>query len=98
MVEDEAGDAQLVEHELSKAGFHFVFKRVDSEHAFMQELNEFRPTVILSDHGLPTFDGFSALVNADSAMVQNEITYRRNMLNLLRKTGELLEERGITLQ
>jgi signal transduction histidine kinase len=61
MVEDEAGDAQLVEHELSKAGFHFVFKRVDSELAFMQELNEFRPTVILSDHGLPTFDGFSAL-------------------------------------
>jgi outer membrane protein len=40
----------------------------------------------------------TALVNADSAVVQNEITYRRNMLNLLRKTGELLEERGITLQ
>jgi hypothetical protein len=31
-------------------------------------------------------------------MVQNEITYRRNILNLLRKTGELLEERGITIQ
>jgi outer membrane protein len=40
----------------------------------------------------------TALVNADSAVVQNEITYRRNILNLLRKTGELLEERGITLQ
>ncbi len=40
----------------------------------------------------------NALVNADSAMVQNEITYRRNLLNLLRKTGELLEERGITIQ
>jgi outer membrane protein TolC len=40
----------------------------------------------------------TALVNADSAVVQNEITYRRNMLNLLRKTGELLEERGIALQ
>ena len=40
----------------------------------------------------------NVLVNADSAMVQNEITYRRNMLNLLRKTGELLEERGITIQ
>jgi outer membrane protein TolC len=40
----------------------------------------------------------TALVNADSTLVQNEITYRRNMLNLLRKTGELLEERGITLQ
>jgi signal transduction histidine kinase len=61
MVEDEAGDAQLVEHELSKAGFNFIFKRVDSETAFMEELNEFRPTVILSDHGLPEFDGFAAL-------------------------------------
>lgn len=40
----------------------------------------------------------TALVNADSTMVQSEITYRRNMLNLLRKTGELLEERGITIQ
>jgi outer membrane protein TolC len=40
----------------------------------------------------------NALVAADSALVQNEITYRRNMLNLLRKTGELLEERGITIQ
>jgi outer membrane protein TolC len=40
----------------------------------------------------------TALVNADSAVVQNEITYRRNMLNLLRKTGELLDERGIALQ
>jgi outer membrane protein TolC len=40
----------------------------------------------------------TALVNADSAVVQNQITYRRNLLNLLRRTGELLEERGITIQ
>jgi len=40
----------------------------------------------------------NALVNADSTVVQNSITYRRNILNLLRKTGELLVERGITLQ
>ena len=40
----------------------------------------------------------NALVNADSAVVQNEVTYRRNILNLLRKTGELLEERGVAIQ
>ncbi len=40
----------------------------------------------------------NALVAADSALVQNEITYRRNLLNLLRKTGELLDARGITVQ
>jgi len=40
----------------------------------------------------------TALVNADSAVVQNQITYRRNLLNLLRRTGELLQERGVTIQ
>jgi len=30
--------------------------------------------------------------------VQNSIAYKRSMLNLLRRTGELLDERGIQLQ
>jgi signal transduction histidine kinase len=61
MVEDESGDAQLAEHVLRKSGFDFVFKVVDSEAAFVQQLKDFRPSVILSDHGLCSFDGFSAL-------------------------------------
>ena len=40
----------------------------------------------------------SALVAAESAVVQNSVNYRRNMLNLLRRTGELLEERGVRVQ
>ncbi len=39
-----------------------------------------------------------SLVNAESALVQNSIGYKRSMLNLLRRTGELLDERGIQLQ
>jgi outer membrane protein len=39
-----------------------------------------------------------SLVNAESALVQNSIAYKRSMLNLLRRTGELLDERGIQLQ
>jgi light-regulated signal transduction histidine kinase (bacteriophytochrome) len=66
MVEDESGDAKLVQHELDKAGFNFVFKRVDSESEFVDELAEFRPTVILSDHGVAAFDGFAALSIAQS--------------------------------
>src|SRR4029079_14500459 len=31
------------------------------EDAFIRELEQFEPSVILSDHGLPTFDGFTAL-------------------------------------
>lgn len=40
----------------------------------------------------------TAVVNAESAVVQNTIAYRRNLLNLSRRTGELLEERGVAIQ
>ncbi len=36
-----------------------------------------------------------ALVSAESSVVQNAVSYRRNLMNLLRRTGDLLEERGI---
>lgn len=39
-----------------------------------------------------------ALVAAQSAVVQNSVQYRRNVLNLLRRTGELLDQRGVVLQ
>jgi len=61
MIEDEAHDATLVEHTLKEGGFNFSFRRVDTEEAFLDELGSFRPSVILSDHGLPAFDGFTAL-------------------------------------
>lgn len=61
MIEDEARDAELAEHTLREGGFDFSFKRVDTEGEFLRELRQFRPNVILSDHGLPEFDGFTAL-------------------------------------
>lgn len=64
MVEDEARDATLVEHTLKASGFDFSFKRVDSEQAFLHAIDRFHPSVILSDHGLPAFDGFAALALA----------------------------------
>ncbi len=64
MVEDQVADAQLAEQVLRKDGFEFVFKCVDSEDAFVKELKDFRPSAILSDHGLCAFDGFSALALA----------------------------------
>lgn len=60
-VEDRPADAVIVSHELRKAGFAFRLKRVDSQPAFLQELKLNPPEVILSDHGLPSFDGFAAL-------------------------------------
>ena len=35
------------------------------------------------------------LVDADFQVVTNAVAYRRNVLNLLRRTGQLLEERNI---
>ena len=67
MVEEEAGDAQLAEQVLLKGGFDFAFKSTDSEDAFVKELKDFRPNVILSDHGLCAFDGFSALALTQDA-------------------------------
>jgi len=67
MVEDEVGDAQLAEQILRKGGFEFSFKRVDSEDAFVKALQDFHPSVILSDHGLCSFDAFSALSLAQDA-------------------------------
>ncbi len=64
MIEDEARDAMLVEHTLKAGGFRFSFKRVDTEITFQEELRTFKPSLILSDHGLPSFDGFAALAIA----------------------------------
>src|SRR5262249_9740816 len=40
----------------------------------------------------------SALVQAESAVVTNSVNYRKNLLNLMRRTGELLEDRGVQIQ
>jgi outer membrane protein TolC len=43
-------------------------------------------------------DAQTRLVNAEAALVNQTVQYRRNQLNLLRVTGELLDERGIKVQ
>jgi CheY-like chemotaxis protein len=64
LVEDEVHDATLIEHTLREGGFQFSARRVDTETGFVEQLDQFKPSVILSDHGLPAFDGFSALAVA----------------------------------
>jgi len=43
-------------------------------------------------------DSQNAFVLAESNLVTQTISYKRNVLNLLQRTGELLDERGIVLQ
>lgn len=38
------------------------------------------------------------LVNAQSTLVRQSVNYRQNLLNLLQRTGELLEQRGVAIQ
>ncbi|HVV02118.1 MAG TPA: ATP-binding protein [Verrucomicrobiae bacterium] len=64
MIEDQEQDAALVQHALKEGGFDFSFKRVDTQSDYLHELGTFKPSLILSDHGLPAFDGFSALAIA----------------------------------
>ncbi len=61
MLEDTSTDAELIEHELRKAGIVFISKRVDTRDAFITALEEFHPDIVLSDYKLPNFDGMAAL-------------------------------------
>jgi len=61
ILEDVPADAELEERELRKAGLVFTSKVVDTREAFLKELDDFSPDVILSDYDLPAFDGLAAL-------------------------------------
>lgn len=62
-LEDDPGDAVRVEHKLRESGLEFELLRVESRDAFMAGLQP-PPDVILSDHGLPSFDGLTAFGTA----------------------------------
>ncbi|HUF34316.1 MAG TPA: PAS domain S-box protein, partial [Gemmatimonadales bacterium] len=64
ILEDVPMDAELVAYELSRARMAFDARRVDTREAFLRELDDFRPEVILSDYTLPRFDGMTALALA----------------------------------
>lgn len=61
MLENSEADAELIKHELSRAGLEPVTKRVDSEEAFASALREFAPELVLSDHSLAQFDARAAI-------------------------------------
>jgi len=61
ILEDNEADAELIRHELLRAGLSSITDRVDSEDAFVAALREFEPDVVLSDHSLAQFDAQSAL-------------------------------------
>src|SRR6202040_3768798 len=54
-------EAELVVREFARYGIACDWRRVDTEHEFIEELTTHRPHVIVSDFSLPRFDGLSAL-------------------------------------
>jgi CheY-like chemotaxis protein len=59
ILEDNPADAEMVEHELRRAGITFSSRLVEGKRDFSKALADFRPQVILSDFKLPRFDGLS---------------------------------------
>src|SRR3989442_12380317 len=78
--------AALIERHLPKSGLDFVSERVDRRARFEQALREFVPDIILSDHGLPGFDGSAAL---------ELVNERFPTLPVILVTGSLNEEKAV---
>ena len=64
ILEDDPNDALLMGQELRRGGLQFRANRVAGRDAFVHELEKQAPDIILADHGLPGFDGFTALAIA----------------------------------
>jgi signal transduction histidine kinase len=61
MIEDVPADRTLVDHELHRGGLQFQATCVATRREFLRSLAHHPPDIILSDHGVPAFDGFAAL-------------------------------------
>src|ERR1043166_7228648 len=60
ILEDREADAELMAHELCRAGFNPVWERVDTEADYLAHLDP-APDIILADYQLPQFNGLRAL-------------------------------------
>lgn len=85
LLEDQIADAELIKYALRDSGLDFTLERVDARPNFLQQLGE-NPHLILSDYGLPSFDGLAALDLAKEKMPDTPFIF---------VTGTLGEERAI---
>jgi len=61
ILEDNPADAELMVHELRNDKLEFSSRCVDTKEAFLRELEDFSPDLILADYALPGFDAMRAL-------------------------------------
>jgi outer membrane protein TolC len=74
---------------LARLARDFAQKNLDAENKKYELGTDINQNVILAQN---------ALVQAESNVVVNQIGVRRNLLTVLTKTGELLDDRGIIIQ
>jgi diguanylate cyclase (GGDEF)-like protein len=60
-IEDLEVDMERALYQLKRAGLSCVYRRVETQQTLISALEEFEPTIVLSDFSLPQFDGMSAL-------------------------------------
>ncbi|MEJ0100959.1 MAG: response regulator [Pseudomonadota bacterium] len=60
-VEDLDVDMERELYQLQRDGLSCTWRRVETEQSLRSALEEFEPTIVLSDFSLPQFDGMSAL-------------------------------------
>lgn len=61
ILEDNAADAEIIQHLLKKKGFNCQFKVLMTKATYEQALIKFKPDLILSDNEMPQFSGWEAL-------------------------------------
>jgi PAS domain S-box-containing protein len=64
LLEDNVNDAELIQRFLSKENLNCEFSLAINKRTYVEALNLFQPTVILSDHSLPQFDSEEAFIIA----------------------------------
>ena len=60
VLEDRPSDAELILHDLKRAGYNFLSKRVDTKADYLRGIDEI-PDIILADYSLPQFTAMEAL-------------------------------------
>lgn len=60
ILEDRLSDAQMIVHTLKSAKLNFDYLCAENKEDFFAALDDFDPDVILSDYGLPNYNGLAA--------------------------------------
>ena len=61
ILEDVPADVEIAERKLREKGVEFTSLIVETEDAYRDALEKYRPDIVLADYTLPSFDGLSAL-------------------------------------